>query len=152
MKFENKAKSAFTENGFTLLEALIAIAILSVGLLALARLQIEATQGNAFAFDMTEATNCATLTIDDFLNSDYDDPRFDDTNGNGLTNDLTEEGAAADYSATCANENSSINYTMYWNVAENEPITGSKTINVIIKWRMKSLDKTASFRYVRANI
>lgn len=151
MKLEKKAKSTFTENGFTLLEALIAIALLSVGLLALARLQIEAVQGNAFAFDMTEATNCAAATIDDFMNSDFDDTRFGDTDNNG-TAGLTAEGGAADYSDTCANENSSVNYTMYWNVAEDEPITGLKTINVIVKWRMKSLDKTASFRFVRANI
>jgi type IV pilus assembly protein PilV len=38
-----------TENGFTILEVLIAVSVLAIGILAVASMQISAIRGNAFA-------------------------------------------------------------------------------------------------------
>ncbi len=44
------------DRGFTLLEVIVAIAILTFGLLAVASMQIGAIQGNSFAGRVTEGT------------------------------------------------------------------------------------------------
>jgi len=42
--------------GFTLIEAMIALAILAFGLLTIAAMQLSGIRGNAFAADLSEAT------------------------------------------------------------------------------------------------
>ena len=60
------------QKGFTLLEVLISIIILSVALLALAGLQIISIQGNSFGGTMTEAITLARDKIEDFKRDDWD--------------------------------------------------------------------------------
>ena len=52
--------------GFTLLEVLIGLIILTVGLLGLAAMQITFLRGNSFSVKMTEATSVARNKIEDF--------------------------------------------------------------------------------------
>lgn len=49
-------RKASKDKGFTLLEILIAISILTVGLLAVASMQISAMRANSFAGGVTEGT------------------------------------------------------------------------------------------------
>jgi prepilin-type N-terminal cleavage/methylation domain-containing protein len=67
------------QKGFTLLEVLISIVILSVALLAIAGLQIISIRGNSFGGTMTEAVTLARDKIEDLkrddwanVNTDYD--------------------------------------------------------------------------------
>lgn len=157
MKLINLKKATLGENGFTLLEVLIAISILTFGLLALAKMQISAIQGAAAAFDLTESTNCATIKIEDLINKSYNDSDLvDQDDPKDGTAGLTAVGADADFSATCSNEKETANYTLYWNVAEDSPLTGSKTVNVIVQWESKMgdaiLDKSASFRFIKSDL
>jgi type IV pilus assembly protein PilV len=48
------------EQGFTLLEIMIAVSILATGLLAVASLQVTSIRGNAFASGVTEGTALAS--------------------------------------------------------------------------------------------
>lgn len=50
-------KTAGTENGFTLIEVLMAMAVFSIGFLALASMQITATNGNARARSLMDAVS-----------------------------------------------------------------------------------------------
>lgn len=54
------------EEGFTMLEVLIGLIILSVGLLGLAAMQITFLRGNSFSIKMTEATSIVRNKIEDF--------------------------------------------------------------------------------------
>lgn len=60
------------KRGFTLLEVMISIIILSVALLALAGLQIISIRGNAFGGTMTEAITIARDKIEDLKRDDWD--------------------------------------------------------------------------------
>jgi prepilin-type N-terminal cleavage/methylation domain-containing protein len=60
------------QKGFTLLEVLISIIILSVALLALAGLQIISIRGNSFGGTMTEAITLARDKIEDLKRDDWD--------------------------------------------------------------------------------
>jgi len=60
------------QKGFTLLEVLISLIILSVALLALAGLQITSIRGNAFGGTMTEAITLAKDKVEDMKRHDWD--------------------------------------------------------------------------------
>lgn len=57
--------------GFTLLEVLIAIVVLSVALLALAGLQIISIRGNSFGNHMTEAITLAKDSMEEMKNAEW---------------------------------------------------------------------------------
>ena len=59
------------KRGFTLLEVMISVIILSVALLALAGLQIISIRGNAFGGTMTEAVTLARDKIEDLKRDDW---------------------------------------------------------------------------------
>jgi prepilin-type N-terminal cleavage/methylation domain-containing protein len=66
-----RLKRMNNQRGFTLLEVLISIIILSVALLALAGLQIISIRGNAFGGTMTEAITLARDKIEDLKRDDW---------------------------------------------------------------------------------
>ena len=63
----------FNAKGFTLIEVLIAIMILSVALLALAGLQIIAIRGNSFGNHMTEAITLSKDLMEEMKNTKWED-------------------------------------------------------------------------------
>ena len=60
------------QKGFTLLEVMISVIILSVALLALAGLQIISIRGNSFGGTMTEAITFARDKVEDMKQDDWD--------------------------------------------------------------------------------
>ena len=64
------------QSGFSLIEVLISLAILSIGLLGLAIMQGEFANGNSQARAMTRATDIALAQIDTFANAAPSDLLF----------------------------------------------------------------------------
>jgi len=60
------------QRGFTLMEVMISVIILSVALLALAGLQIISIRGNSFGGTMTEAITLARDRIEDMKRDDWE--------------------------------------------------------------------------------
>ena len=60
------------KNGFTLIEVLIALAILSIGILGVAQMQISAIQGNANAKKRSEILIAAQKQIEEMMQKPYD--------------------------------------------------------------------------------
>lgn len=61
------------DKGFTLMEVMIAIVVLSVALLALAGLQIISIRGNSFGNHMTEAITLAKDLMEEMKDTDWED-------------------------------------------------------------------------------
>lgn len=59
------------EQGFTLIEALIALFVLTVGVIGMMTLQTTAIHSNYGASTMTRASSVATRTIEEYRNSSY---------------------------------------------------------------------------------
>ena len=87
----NQSKYALTkeENGFTLIEVLIAIGVFSIGILAVASMQLWNTKNNTTGNIMTQATMLARAQIEQLKNasdpatlSNGSDPGLIDANGN----------------------------------------------------------------------
>lgn len=62
------------ENGFTLIEALMSMMVMSVGILALYSLQVSSTQGNATSNHLTTASVSGVSCYERLLGMPYDDP------------------------------------------------------------------------------
>jgi prepilin-type N-terminal cleavage/methylation domain-containing protein len=67
-------KQKCNEQGFTLIEVIIAMAILSIGILSLYSMQSTAIRGNASANYMTRAATVASETVEQLMDLDFSDP------------------------------------------------------------------------------
>jgi len=91
IKFNKKQDERDSEAGFTLLEVIAAVSILTVGLLAVASMQAAAIQGNDKAYRFTEGATWAQNRLEYLmalpydhqllsLGDDQEDPSKDDPN------------------------------------------------------------------------
>jgi len=130
-KWDDQVKEKrFGNKGFTLLEVMIAMAILAVGLLAIAGMQIIAIRANAQSREVTEAITLATRHLDYLKSLPYNDPALDDTEE--TNNDNLTDTQNVDHS----DPNNPINgkYNRIWNVADSTPNPNTKTVMVIVSW------------------
>jgi prepilin-type N-terminal cleavage/methylation domain-containing protein len=101
------------EEGFTLLEIMIALVILSIALVALAGLQVCAIKGNAFSKRMTTAVSIGNEKMEQLKNSSY-------------ANILSESSTQV--------TKSNMNFTRQVTVTNNNPLPNTKTVNVTVIW------------------
>jgi type IV pilus assembly protein PilV len=119
-----------TDKGFTLSEVLVAIVVLSVGLLGLESMHIAAIQVNATASRLTQGTTLAQDRAEQLMALPYTDPLLADTTGPGVLTSYTDP-------------NPPTGYTIRWEVDTNVPSVGVKTINIFVTW--KNLKASKSF-------
>jgi type IV pilus assembly protein PilV len=101
------------EEGFTLIEIMIALVVMSIGLTALAAVQISAIRGNAFSKRMTTAVSIADEKIEQLKSSPY-------------ANILSESSIQI--------TQSNMNFTRQVTVKDNDLLPNTKTIIVTINW------------------
>ena len=77
-QLKDQARGRLAGNsGFTLIEILIAMAIFSIGILAVGNMQLGSTNGNTSARIRTESSVWAQDTIETLMLLPYDDPQLD---------------------------------------------------------------------------
>ena len=134
------------EKGFTLLEILIAITILSVGLLALAEMTVYVIRSNAAGNKITRATVLAQDKLEYLRNLSYTNAQLDDTDSNtaDVSTDIhsnTTLFTSPDHSDGYPNDATGQTITIslspqrVWNVAADTPASGMKTVTVIVGWK-----------------
>lgn len=139
---------AKSEGGFTLIEVIIAISILSFGLLAVATMQVSAIRGNAVAEWDTEATTWAGDQLENLACLDWDDALLQDTDGDGV-NGLDDTGFDNDPGTAGDGDQAPVvqgRYTIQWNVADNVLIGDTKTVHVIVTWTDRGVGKRVTLR------
>jgi type IV pilus assembly protein PilV len=112
------------EEGFTLIEIMIALVVMSIGLTALAAVQISAIRGNAFSKRMTTAVSIADEKLEQIKSSPY-------------ANILSESPIQI--------TQSSMEFTRQVTVTDNSPLTNTKTINVTVNWSEGSKSHSVPF-------
>jgi len=138
-------RSNLNQDGFSLVEALIALFVLSIGILALTAMQTVAIKGNAGANRISESTNWAADQAEQIFVMDYDDANLQDTNSNGLAgldNDEAPDGGPVSSGIFS-------NYSVVWNVAVDEPMPETKTIHVIVTRNDQDSSKRVTFEYIK---
>jgi len=135
------------EKGFTLLEIIAAISILTFGILAVASMQVTSMRGNSFAGNVTEATTLAGDKLERLIALSYDDNDLRDVNANG-SGGLNDTGDDADYKEE--QEIDAVTYAVCTNLAIDTPRNNTKTIKVIVTWMDRGFQKSVSLQHVKA--
>jgi prepilin-type N-terminal cleavage/methylation domain-containing protein len=124
------------EKGLTLPEVLVAMVVLSLGLLALAKMQITAIQVNAASGRLTQGTAIAQDKVEQLMALPYDDADLDDQKPVGEFTTYTEMRP---------------DYTITWQV-DQDTATGVKTINLQVTWSNLGRQKTFSLAFFKERV
>jgi type IV pilus assembly protein PilV len=113
--------------GFTLLEVLIAVVVLAFGLLAIAQMQVIAIRFNYQGRDATEAVTLAKDRLESLKSLPFDNPSLVDTTEDN-NDDLTDTGIIdhADPDNPIGGR-----FTRIWNVADR---VDTKAVTVVVSW------------------
>ncbi len=121
------------KEGFSLVEVLVALTILSVGLLALAVFQVTAIKGNAIASKWTVATQLSQDRLERFRHTAWDNGILS-SDANGFDTGTMQPRYANLPSA--AGDNTTVRGTLFYRVwYVNNVSTTLRTITVWTCWR-----------------
>ena len=147
------------QEGFTLVEILIAIAILAFGLLAVATMQVRAIKTNAIASGISQGLTLGQAKVEELMNLSYGHSDLLDPDGDGTGQDVDDDGFdddggnfGLDDTITADGSDANGRYTIYWNIAVDEPVTSSKTIRVIVNWAEKGINKNVKLDFVKTDL
>ena len=100
------------DQGFTIVEVLIALSVLTIGLLGVAGLTMMIIYGNSFSRTLTTATALAHDQLEELRDTPYE--------------------KIADGKDIIVERN--ITYTRVWRVTADQPAVGMKTVEVTVRW------------------
>ena len=148
------------EEGYTLVEVLIALGILGFGLLAVATMQVTAIKTNSMASGLSQGLTLAQAKVEELMNLSYSAPRLSDADSDGTGKDTDDDGIdddGKDFGLNDIGDDSDYEepngrYTIYWNVAVDEPVVESKTIRVIVVWTEREKNKRISLDFVKTDL
>lgn len=116
------------KEGFTLLEVIFAVSILTVGILSVGAMQSSSIRGNAFAWDTSEASAVAMDQMETLMNVPYADLT------DGANNVTTMDGRT---------------YNLSWTVTPDEFIERTQTIRLTVSWTYHGLlDRDISMFFI----
>jgi len=123
--------------GFSLIELVVALSILTIGLLGVIPLAIATIKLNNVQNQMLNARYLAERYSERFKSLSFDAP---DLANDGDNNDLADT-LNPDHREVQTLDN--IQYTIMWNVANNAD--GTKTIRIIVRWYDASSRRQKSY-------
>lgn len=163
--------------GFTLIESVVAIGVLSIGIIALYTLQTVSIRGNGSAQKITTEAAWASDQLEQMLAADWDAVSVSDRDGDGTGQDANNDGVDDDGGnfglddvqccqdgndpqgnpvANCNNRADRClaqgTNNIYINVADDEPVTDLKRIRVTIRSQDQTLTRQVVFDYVKAKM
>jgi type IV pilus assembly protein PilV len=119
MDIEGKTANLKEQDGFTLLELLVALMILSVGLLGTAALTTGIIRGNFFSKNITSATAVAQTTIEGAQRVGYTAVNAYMTDSSKVPPTVSMGGVSFSQSASVTN---------------NSPASNMKTVSITVSW------------------
>ena len=129
------------EDGFTLIEIMIAIAIFSIGILATMALQTGSSRGNTKARHLTSAATCATDRLERLIHLPY---THADLTAGLHTPALDTDGIDNNYNGEIDEPGESGPLRLTWQVTDDSPIIRTKTVRVDVVWRDPLQQKSIS--------
>jgi len=134
-----------SEKGFSLVEILTAMVILGVAFMGLANMQLSSINSNSNSSQLTRAVILAQDKMEEIKSLNPDHPDLADTNpvnnGNLRQAIKPEDSDHRESHIEIKGESTpSIpdlrygSYSRIWNIADNTPLPGKKTVVVIVTW------------------
>jgi type IV pilus assembly protein PilV len=114
------------ESGFTLIEVLIAMVILSIGIIALTSMQTTGIKGNATANILTTGGTWAADSVERVFAMDFD--------------------VLADGTTTSTDGK----YTITWDVTDDNPMPDTKTIDITVTSQDSGNQRSVDINYIKA--
>ena len=124
MRNVRKVMKGTGEEGFTLLEILFTVTLLTIGILAVASMQVASINGNGLAGDLSVATCVATDQMEKLIQESYDD--------------ITTTASPVIRGA----------YAVNWTVAEDEVFDNTKTVTLVVSWTIRGIPKRVTVQRV----
>jgi type IV pilus assembly protein PilV len=132
-------KTIQKDQGFTLIEVLIALTIFAIGLLAVAAMQTSAITVNSTAGQITTRMTWAQDKLEELMALPYTDPLLED-----LGNPPSGTDSAGNLHQETISDGSD-NYIISWAVTDDTLIAGTKLITVTVTGK----GKTTQVSYVK---
>ncbi|MDZ7640429.1 MAG: prepilin-type N-terminal cleavage/methylation domain-containing protein [Desulfurivibrio sp.] len=130
------------QRGFTLVEVMVALTLLAVGIAAAGTMQISALGASDIAIRITDASTLASATMEELISEDYDDL----TSTTSAT-DANYDTAMSDLSTATSGDGTD-DMEVFWNIADDYPITDTKAIRVIVRRSDKGVMRTITLDYI----
>jgi prepilin-type N-terminal cleavage/methylation domain-containing protein len=127
------------DKAFTLVEVLIAMMVLSVGLLELGRMQIVAIQVTSAANRLTQGTNIAQDRIEQLMALPFDHLNLVDISP-------TDAALWTEYT----DPNPPEGFTVVWRVNDQTTTPPTKAVNVFTTWTQFRTTKNVTFSFVKS--
>ncbi len=134
-------RKTLKEEGFTLIEAMIALFILLIGVVGLLPLISTAIDGNASATRITFGSSWVTDHIEFLINQPYDAPSqfgasdpLEDTTIIGTHGPITSPDSL---------------YSITWTVDEDTPMANLKSIEITVQYTDRGQQKSIVMDYVK---
>lgn len=124
------------EKGFTILELLVAISILSIGLLSLATVLASGIGGNRFAHQLTVETSVSASILEELLSKDEGDTIFD-SDVSGAQYDLDPD------TASTSRIVQGRTYSASYSIDASNPVVGVARIDVTVTGEGRTVSSTA---------
>ena len=109
----HSGKQICHDHGFTIIEVLIAMAILSIGILGVAKLQLTSVNDNTRTRKYTEASTWGVSQIESIMTTAYDAPALAAGTPGTITQGI---------------------YTVTWTITDSDPVPNVKKINMRVTW------------------
>ena len=113
--------------GFTMIEIIIAVLLLTVGLIGIVSVSVMVIDGNQFSKTMTTATSLAKDKLEELQNASYEN-----------------------ITSSTAPETKENIYQRSWTVTADSPAVNMKTIVVTVTWPWKGQTKDVTLRTIIA--
>jgi prepilin-type N-terminal cleavage/methylation domain-containing protein len=162
-------KKLQNEQGFTLIEIVVALGVLAFGILSLMLLQTSGVRGNTTADITTVATNGASDQIEKILGLPYEDSLLEATasrtpltSGASSWGEKIEDWACTDtdvFTGTGTEVDHCIvndDYSVFWTISTGDtgrgyPIPNTKTVQMFVK-QTTNVTEPIVFEYVKTNL
>jgi prepilin-type N-terminal cleavage/methylation domain-containing protein len=132
--------------GFTLIELMVAMAVLAFGILGFLFLQARALHGRLYARELYRAQSVCYQQLDTLMEVDFDSPLLADGDHPTATED-TMDGTNDDGVLTISRQN--FNYKVSWTVTDDVPAAGFKHIAVTTAWSILEKNPSSSSRQTK---
>lgn len=120
------------DHGFTLIEAMVATLVLTIGILATVSMQSSSLHGNMFARETTEAAAAAVSVIENLRPLNY-----------------TTDAELADGTRILSNQDQ---YAISYTIQRNAIVNNTMLIQVTINWTEAGKPKTVNMAYIKSDV